>query len=803
MLEELYSDSSHITLNTLETNTGLRELDRGPQSDDCERRDDARSVSLIANALRLLRGCILTACVRGSSRSRYSSQMPLGRAIGVAAFMMTLVGASGLAVAQTTGSFKFDFETGSAVTLTRPQNGLIAIRLLYTNGKDKDGKLDASLPQQVRLSPSLVGTDSASLNVYVSKGECNPADPPSGPLAPFALTDIIQDLCLYAPSLPSDGKYSGNLVILSEKTEPATKAIAISRPPAAATTTLLVSGPNRVDLTLPNPFSSGSAPPFVIAVQERTEKTPVEGLFVKLEVLGSPVGYDLGKVRFRLNGLDTDLAATRPGDPLRTIAPGGQSKVEVTLNDLYAGEYNLVFRFAGSNTGTDDTQKITVPVRVHHQWFWPVLVVFIASLVSFVVNKVIVARKRRFELLGKIADLSPPWLTEFDQTPPVVWIRATLRLAERLSKRFWLTSPDEIERRVTGVSNHLVALEKAYRLRESLKKSLSPLVFRKVDRLLRPTISALGETPLNDVALQKFQSELDQFNNWLNAATLGTALWASSERSLLSLKANIDGDSNAPTEKTFTALKASLDTVLGNPPTTARTAEDAYLTFAKLQTLWDVRADQTTFDKCVLATSSITVGSTASQLDEFFNIADRYIWDRLKNNPKLEINLPVTSDPDGFQSFSPLEFSVAAPGSQDDETYLFKYRIEYNWTFTWGPQRSLTPKTLGPSVMQFFPSGGKRVSASVELMFLGDQKEVSSTKPLVIGHSRDFGRMKIFEHAELLSWAIALVLAIFSGLSIYYVSATGWGSFKDYLTLFLWGAGMETGKTFIQAAATK
>ena len=54
---------------------------------------------------------------------------------------------------------------------------------------------------------------------------------------------------------------------------------------------------------------------------------------------------------------------------------------------------------------------------------------FVASLVAFCSNKVIVAKKKRFELLRKIGELRPQWLHAFD-LPPVVWVRATLDLAE-------------------------------------------------------------------------------------------------------------------------------------------------------------------------------------------------------------------------------------------------------------------------------------------------------------------------------------------------------------------------------------
>ena len=104
--------------------------------------------------------------------------------------------------------------------------------------------------------------------------------------------------------------------------------------------------------------------------------------------------------------------------------------------------------------------------------------------------------------------------------------------------------------------------------------------------------------------------------------------------------------------------------------------------------------------------------------------------------------------------------------------------------------------------MQYFPDAGE-VAVWVELKFQGKPIVVKSSETLSIGPTREFRIMKSFESAELLSWGVALALAVFSGLSIYYIDSAGWGSFKDFLTLFLWGAGMEQGKTFLQSAATK
>jgi cytochrome b subunit of formate dehydrogenase len=56
---------------------------------------------------------------------------------------------------------------------------------------------------------------------------------------------------------------------------------------------------------------------------------------------------------------------------------------------------------------------------------------------------------------------------------------------------------------------------------------------------------------------------------------------------------------------------------------------------------------------------------------------------------------------------------------------------------------------------------------------------------------------KQFERAEMVSFAIAMVIAIVSGLALYAQKQT-FGSFQDYVLLFLWGVGADQGKNLVQ-----
>jgi hypothetical protein len=69
-----------------------------------------------------------------------------------------------------------------------------------------------------------------------------------------------------------------------------------------------------------------------------------------------------------------------------------------------------------------------------------------------------------------------------------------------------------------------------------------------------------------------------------------------------------------------------------------------------------------------------------------------------------------------------------------------------------------------------------------------------------IKKSHDFGILGIFEKADLIAFFAALVASIISGVAIYALTPT-FGSLKDYIALFTWGAGIDQGKNFIQSLA--
>ena len=108
-----------------------------------------------------------------------------------------------------------------------------------------------------------------------------------------------------------------------------------------------------------------------------------------------------------------------------------------------------------------------------------------------------------------------------------------------------------------------------------------------------------------------------------------------------------------------------------------------------------------------------------------------------------------------------------------------------------------SPVSIGPTVAHYFPRGGQ-AEVEVRLRYQGAHTPPVREDIPPIQDSSDFGFFSAFEKAEVMGWLIAAGAAIATGLSTFYFKGSVFGSFQDYLSLFIWGAGIDQTKTFVQ-----
>jgi len=172
-----------------------------------------------------------------------------------------------------------------------------------------------------------------------------------------------------------------------------------------------------------------------------------------------------------------------------------------------------------------------------------------------------------------------------------------------------------------------------------------------------------------------------------------------------------------------------------------------------------------------------------------------------------------TSTLDPVEAYGTAVFKLTAkaePGLMC--SYLVQKKLEYQWTIEvfgtprrWGRTKTEAAKTLDvgssqPQVAQYSPTPG-HMKASVRITYEGREgPKVQQETQVPVKKSRDFGILGVFEKADLIAFFAALVASVISGVAIYALTPT-FGSLKDYIALFTWGAGIDQGKNFIQSLA--
>ncbi len=643
---------------------------------------------------------------------------------------------------------------------------------------------------------------------------CGDKTPLAFPAA-FDLKDQVASFCLRMPALGGDAKYSGSITLHSLTGAPATNRVdkhtfSISRPvPPPAT---LVTDRQSLVVQLDRPFLFDSFDPNIarVALIEKSGKGRASGIAVSGDSgAKGPGSFDPGAnlaFLWNENSWDTPFSSPPPPSPgqsdARAIDPGRQASITILGKGLRPGEYTVPLHFSAAGASSDNA-KISLTVDVRDSIWWAVIVLLLALLLSFITTKMLTGKQRRAKLLQQIRDLRLSKGTTLPRLPAVVWMDSVLRLTEELSSRFWLSGADLIDAQIDSVRPTAAILKQARELLADLQLRLHPLVFQRASDAVNRVIFELGTEPPDDTLVNRVKTDLAVFNDWLQAGTYPAALWKIIMPALESLKRDIEA--GAPPDATRTAidnLKKKLDDDLKTPPAAAEDVESSYHNYARLRILWDCQSDDETFQKLIV--------QPPLKLEECFRLNDALAWKQLKDNKdSLRIQAPDTTDEDGLEAFRPLGFSVTADDHRITSSYVFRHKVEFFWTFTMlneesdrtdGPHKfpSLNPTTLGPSVVQYFPRPCYlKIKAS--LHYGSDSIDVPEITGPPIQDSGDFGVLQAFAGVEYISWGLAAAVALATGLATYYFKNQTFGSFQDYLTLALWGAGMDQGKNFLQA----
>jgi hypothetical protein len=609
---------------------------------------------------------------------------------------------------------------------------------------------------------------------------------------------------LVVPALNGPGPFTGSLIIRVGKAAATRQVVAISSSTPSRPAALQVMPENEVkafEIGMPMWRSHGPAPPtldpslgptFEIRMRDGAEKWPVTQVTPgPVAVVKSPDGFAVSQ---HIAFYDSQRRlVTFP----RTIAASGET-LTMQLVNLEAGEYSATIPFHAAN-GAIEPRRFTFTANVKHHWFWAVLCLSFALLLSYGASKLVDIRNERLRLTRRIETVFPAWLESEEQTLALVWISSIQTQARHLSRTWLLPSLDTIHARLDKVEALLKPITTLRRVREEIRRSQGLPDFAKRRALTTARrIADRLDYEMDQATLNEQVTDISKLRDWIGPSPerpYAEDLAVSVNQLLANVElAAIPASGQSLVRTLVTELKQPLPTKLDE----LNAREQQY---AKLKILWE-RRNAPEFPELVTAAGT-SVGA-------LFKAADTSAWRRLKDAKARTLS---HSSDEPVDAHEPMVFEFSTGDTDLDDTYFVKHALRYVWHFDHKRKKDETvgrkpfssdATTMSPRVPQYAMHVGT-FHPSVTIVFEAhgqkDSQKVTG-RIVTIGGSGAFNPVKGFSVGEMVQLLLAFVAAVTTGLQTFYFKSGGFGSLPDYLTLFAWGTTIDQFKNFLQKLPT-
>jgi len=220
--------------------------------------------------------------------------------------------------------------------------------------------------------------------------------------------------------------------------------------------------------------------------------------------------------------------------------------------------------------------------------------------------------------------------------------------------------------------------------------------------------------------------------------------------------------------------------------------------YGRLKILWERKKED---DPALEELIGLLEGNSDMNSEMFFKAADNIAWSKLESATFNFVD-PAVKEVEPRHAYDLIRFVVAPADDRLGNNFLFKHGITYRWSLTLnegkGPPMALTQeRTTEPRVVQYVPRPGM-LHAKVELIYDGKLAKHPAELSIPIRKSSDYGWRSIFRLTDVAALLFAILFASVTGLGTYYFGKYGFGSITDYIALFVWGAGVDQTKNFLQ-----
>ena len=524
---------------------------------------------------------------------------------------------------------------------------------------------------------------------------------------------------------------------------------------------------------------------------------------------------------FHFNGTNAPDLTRLPSATPHGIPAGGQAVLGISLGDLSPGEYTFELDLRTMDT-TDDpiAQKLTVDVKVRHTVGFALLVLILGLVGSFVSYRWITLYKQKTPLLQQIYDLqaSMPLSGQKIAIFPIVWIGMSLRLADQLVRKFLLTPPAHLTDRLEQTQSVIDAMSVVQKMDLEMAK-LDLLVKNRFTFEIDDIIQKMQTRRMTSDAAKEATATLEElYKVIIDPSKRADFYWKRVSETVAAFRCKFDEIKNnwintlagRPEQAILANFISTAEPKLwpiGGIPT-ATPSLTAMLDYEATYTrLWLIHERK---DNPSLALSLIK--NLVVPIEEYLKFVDEETWKIIQNpDTRLEISPPsFLHDNVIGHTYETLLFTVTSSNEEVNKSYLFRRLLQYEWALTlcsrpWWRlwmKRTITfrPVTNLPGVTQFMPHEGK-LTISVRLKNARcETKDSPRTTAFDVKKSPDVSFLGKLERADRLSFFIAGGFAISSGLLTFYYKNPVFGSARDYITLFIWGFGVDLTKNFLQSS---
>ncbi|MBI3374054.1 MAG: hypothetical protein HY017_20205 [Betaproteobacteria bacterium] len=621
----------------------------------------------------------------------------------------------------------------------------------------------------------------------------------------FAVDRPILTLHLKVPALPTASKYSGTLVVLQQgKVQQANRLVlsrALAQRPARVTV-------DARSITVHDQIGSGDPATFKLLARNASAEWSADGIFLRLLDITAPAGANFDPARnLKLTwngqmGAD-DLWRSPPAESTgRSIAPNQQAEIGGELVDLAPGEYTVKLGLGAANAMVDSEQPITLKLYVKHAVWLPLALLLLAIVISYVATKGLETQRRRVSQLKQVASLRPGWLREEPVPLPTIAASAILRQVEDRNRKWSdaLFGQDVTSARIAEAELLIRILDRVRGIRSRIKSSAwNALVRNRANKRLDAITGSLNPGSVEENSARQIEAELAKLEQWFDARQLDELYWLTLKSDMEGLKARVRPETFNEHADLVKELHDEISAALLKAPT----GDPLYQveeTYAELKILCE--RNENADGEALKRLGDLLKTNRQMGIEKFFHAADGIAWSRLQT-ADFRFIAPARNEVEPPQAYQLIQFEIEPADRRLGNNYLFKHKIEYIWSLDFnqdgGQRKPLTQRrTNVPRIVQYVPRPGE-LYVSVTLRYNDEQSQKSiELGPLRIQSSSEYGLLSAFRFNEITSLGISTVFAVVSGLATFYFGKPAFGSVGDYITLFIWGAGVDQTKNFIQ-----